>query len=82
MDPGVIPCRVTEARQTSPRFDERVLHAVPRRLRPAGHEAGNPVQAADISGGQLPEGVVVSAPGAFDEISPVHRFLEFLSSVL
>lgn len=82
MNPRVVLPRITEPGEASPCLDERVLHGIACRLRPADHESGNPVQAAEISRGELREGVVVSTPGALDEISPVHLLLGYSRVVL
>ena len=72
MQPGVKPVGIAESRQLAPCADERLLDRVARELRVPEDESGSSVQPREGWVDEPREGVGITPPRAFDELSLVH----------
>ena len=72
MEPGIEPVQVAKARKVSPGTNQGLLNRVSSELRVPNDQSSGCVQPHDGQVNELREGVMIAAPGPFDETSLVH----------
>lgn len=72
IQPAVESVDVTELGQLAPTADQGLLHGVLREIGVAQDEQGDLMEAIDLAGSELSEGLPIAAPRAFDELFPHH----------
>ena len=76
VQPGFEPVEIAQSRQLSPGSDERLLDRVARELRVPEDQPSGSVQPREGGVDELGEGVMITPPRAFDELSLVHCRLD------
>ena len=67
VQPAVEPLDVAQLGQLTPAADERLLDGVLGELRVAQDESGDRMEAVDLAGSELPEGLPIPEPRSLDE---------------